>query len=485
MIKTTERILENYLSEIFTSSESLLIPHVAPIQIYKNLKKYSNSSFVTELTYNNRRIAVVCCESLYNIWIKNNEMQIYDSNNQLICNFKGASYESLAHINFLFKDTLKDFECIGQSIFALVSYDMARQFENRLNYNHTTNNIPDIWAVVPKVALVIDYDTYDTKIVINNLERKLGKTEVNQIIRAYQKEILSCSFPKNLSNGEKSDLAVKPQFNISKNKFCKMVEKAKEYIKAGDIFQVVLSVEAFIHTNNVPEDIFYYMCEANRGTTNFLINTKEFSMIGATPEILVEKIGQKCIIKPLAGTIAHNGGKDYEKERELLNNEKNCAEHRMLVDLARNDLGRVCKYNSVLPEELMKIEYYYSVMHIVSKIIGGIEENKSNFDLFKACFPAGTMTGAPKIRAMEIIDELETKSRGFYAGGLGFFMANDDLLTSIVIRSITIIDNIAYARAGAGIVYDSIPEEEYYECLNKLQNALVTLSKGDTCDFSN
>jgi anthranilate/para-aminobenzoate synthase component I len=262
-----------------------------------------------------------------------------------------------------------------------------------------------------------------------------------------------------------------PRATTSPEQYRTAVARAREYIQAGDIFQVVLSVEGECEIDEPATTLFRRMAEVNRQTANMLVETPMFTLVGASPEILVEKRGRECNIRPLAGTLAHAGVREPELEAQLLGDEKECAEHRMLVDLARNDLGRVCEYGSVLPHRLMTIEWFYNVLHISSEIRGIIREDRDALDLLINSFPAGTMTGTPKIRAMQIIDELEANPRGFYSGGLGFLTANGDLLTYILIRSLIVRDGLAFARAGSGIVYDSEPEREYRECLTKLQNA--------------
>ncbi len=269
--------------------------------------------------------------------------------------------------------------------------------------------------------------------------------------------------------------------NIVKQEFKKKIQKIKEYIRAGDCIQVVLSqrfslgkvqddfsIYRDLRSINPSPYMFYFRCEGTR-------------LIGSSPEVLVRKMGRSAEIRPIAGTRIR--GKSPEEDRKLeenlRNSKKEMAEHLMLVDLGRNDLGRVCEFKSIKVNDFATVERYSHVMHLVSGVTGDLKPRKDAFDLLKATFPAGTVTGAPKIRAMEIIDELEPEKRGPYAGCLGYFSFNQDMDMCITIRTIVITGGQAYVQAGAGVVYDSTPENEYQETLNKAR-ALVQAVNGNS-----
>jgi anthranilate synthase component I len=247
------------------------------------------------------------------------------------------------------------------------------------------------------------------------------------------------------------------------------VERAKEYIAAGDIIQVVLSQRQSLPLQTSPFQVYRALRGVNPSPYMFYLNFGECQLVGSSPEILVTEREGIATTRPLAGT-APRGKSPAEDQRlaeKLLADPKELAEHVMLVDLHRNDLGRVCEYGSVHVDELMRVERYSHVMHIVSNVVGRLRADKDAFDLLRAAFPAGTLSGAPKIRAMEIIDELEPVARGPYGGAIGYFSYNGDMDTCIALRTIVVKDGVAYIQAGAGIVADSDPATEWQETQNK------------------
>ena len=254
----------------------------------------------------------------------------------------------------------------------------------------------------------------------------------------------------------------------------KIVRKAKEYIFAGDVFQVVLSQRFRIPFKLPPFSLYRALRRTNPSPFLFFLNFGDFSVVGSSPEILVRLRDGKVTLRPLAGTRPRGATtvEDNALAEELLSDEKECAEHLMLLDLGRNDVGRVAKIGSVKVTEKMVIERYSHVMHIVSNVEGEIDDKHDAMDALAGGFPAGTVSGAPKIRAMEIIDELETEKRGIYAGTVGYFSANGSMDTCIVLRTAIVKDGTMYVQSGAGIVADSDPDSEHQECINKAQ-ALV------------
>lgn len=268
------------------------------------------------------------------------------------------------------------------------------------------------------------------------------------------------------------------QSNLSEEAFKACIEKVKSYIYEGDIFQLVFSQRFTFQSKKTPFDIYRTLRYVNPSPYMFYMNFGDYKLVGASPEILVRLQQGKATLRPLAGTRKRIIGEEEALSKDLLSDEKEVAEHIMLVDLGRNDLGRVCDYDSVKTTELMSIEKYSHVLHIVSNVVGTLQKGKDAFDLFKATFPAGTLSGAPKIRAMEIIEELETVRRGPYGGALGYFDFRGNMDLSIIIRTLLSKNGQYYMQAGAGIVADSDPSSEYQESLNKARGLILSALEG-------
>tara|TARA_B100001248_G_scaffold187718_1_gene143361 strand:- start:23 stop:1030 length:1008 start_codon:yes stop_codon:yes gene_type:complete len=287
------------------------------------------------------------------------------------------------------------------------------------------------------------------------------------------------SLIKNLDNKTYKEFKnINIKSNTPKNKFLAMVNKAKEYIKLGDIFQVVLSQRFETNLTKKPLDIYKKLRITNPSPFMFFFNFDDFQIIGASPEILVRLRDNKITVRPIAGTRprGRNKKEDIYYEKDLMNDKKELSEHLMLLDLGRNDAGKVSKINSVKVTESFIVERYSHVMHIVSNVVGEYNKKFSRFKSLMAGFPAGTVSGAPKIRAMEIIDELESVRRKVYAGGIGYFSANGEFDTCIALRTAVAKDKKFYVQAGAGIVADSKPINEYKETVNKAK-ALINALK--------
>jgi anthranilate synthase component I len=270
--------------------------------------------------------------------------------------------------------------------------------------------------------------------------------------------------------------------NVPKQKFFSNVLKAKEYITAGDIIQVVGSQRFSTSVTASPLDVYRAARSINPSPYMFLLELDGFSLVGASPEIHVRCENRKVEIRPIAGTRPRGKTpeQDAANEKELLADPKERAEHVMLVDLARNDLGRVCDFGSVKVKDLMIIERYSHVMHIVSQVEGRLSETKTPYDLMRATFPAGTLSGAPKVRAMQIISELEQTTRGPYGGCVGYFSFNGNLDCCITIRTALLKDGKAYVQAGGGWVNDSTPEAEYQETVNKSKAMLKAVALAES-----
>ncbi len=350
------------------------------------------------------------------------------------------------------------------------SYDMVRFFEHLPNKPEDVLNLPDSVFLITDKMVIFDHLSHTLKIVAcvslkdtKSLSRIYNdaEKEIEKIIDRLKKPLKNNNIKKFVSRNVNS--------NIGKDEFSKKVEKTKHYIKAGDIIQSVISQRFARKTNADPFDIYRALRLINPSPYMYFLKNDGFEIIGSSPEILVRKEDLKAETRPIAGTRPRGKNEDEELKLalELQSDPKELAEHIMLVDLGRNDLARVCLPGTVKTPHLMVIEKYSHVMHIVSSVEGVLKPGTDSFELFRACFPAGTVSGAPKVRAMEIIDELEPEARGPYAGAVGYFSFSDNMDMAITIRTIVLKDKTAYAQAGAGIVADSIPEKEYQETKNK------------------
>ncbi|NTV17748.1 MAG: anthranilate synthase component I, partial [Chlorobiaceae bacterium] len=278
--------------------------------------------------------------------------------------------------------------------------------------------------------------------------------------------------------------------NTTREEYLQKVEKAKDYIVAGDIFQVQISQRLRRPLNTRPFDVYRMLRTINPSPYLYYFDMKEFDIVGSSPELLVkverDSHGRRIVdTRPIAGT-RHRGITFEEDERialELLADEKELAEHLMLIDLSRNDIGRIAKIGTVETNEMMVVEKYSHVMHIVSNVRGELRDDLGTMDAFWSCFPAGTLTGAPKVRAMEIIYELEKEKRGLYGGAVGFLDFKGNLTTAIAIRTMVIEDNIIYFQAAGGIVADSKPESEYEETMNKMKAGITAVENIEALSY--
>ncbi|MFQ5849467.1 MAG: anthranilate synthase component I [Candidatus Binatia bacterium] len=363
-----------------------------------------------------------------------------------------------------------------------VSYDAVEQFHDISNVKRDPFGMPEIFFIFVQTLVAFDNLKHTIK-VIDNVKLN-GKVDLRKAYREANARIqrLVSSLHKQPSGleargiGEESGTR-KTHSNLTPAAFRSMTRKAKDYIRAGDIIQVVLSQRLETHTPADPFEIYRALRFINPSPYMFYLELEELRVIGSSPETLVRLTDDTIELRPIAGTRRRGSTPSEEKELEadLLSDPKERAEHIMLVDLGRNDVGRVAEVGSVQVNELMAIERYSHVVHLVSNIRGRMAPGKSPFDLFVSCFPAGTVSGAPKIRAMQIISELEPERRGLYAGAIGYFSFNGNLDTCIVIRTILIHGKKVCIHAGAGIVADSDPEKEYQETLNKARAMLKAI----------
>ena len=409
-----------------------------------------------------------------------NPDKIWDiNNNKITLNFSGKKIKiktnPLKYLNKLIKDfkikTPKRLPSMASMLVGYFSYDIIRYIEKIPNKCKDDLKIPDVRLSRPKNLII--YDNLKKK--IHYIENVYGDTKINNYEDTYNSILKKFELYKNFENIKlPNQFSFKPnrstiKSNTSKEKFKNLVKKAKGYIKKGDIFQVVLSQRFERKINKTPIEIYNNLRKSNPSPFMFYFNYKDFSVLGSSPEILVRLRKGEITIRPIAGT-RPRGRTSKEDDRyvsELLKDKKELAEHLMLLDLGRNDVGKVAKVNTVKVTEKFKVEKYSHVMHIVSNVIGKFNNQTSIFETLLSGFPAGTVSGAPKIRAMEIIDELEKNKRKLYAGGIGYFTPNNEFDTCIALRTALIKKDKFYVQAGAGIVADSKPEKEYAETVNK------------------
>jgi anthranilate synthase component 1 len=368
-----------------------------------------------------------------------------------------------------------------------LGYDMVRFMED-LPDSRPATDFPDSSFMVPKIVLV--HDSFKQTVTIVcwvQVDGDNGDVLYNNAVELIDGVIEKIKRPVSAEffEASRNDGLVSHDFssNMAKEQFEAMVEKAKEYIRAGDIIQVVLSQRFHTKTDLAPMVLYRALRHINPSPYLFFLQLGDIIQIGSSPEILVRKVGTNIELRPIAGTRKRGATpeEDLALERELLADPKETAEHLMLVDLGRNDVGRVARGGHVHVQDLLVIEKYSHVMHIVSGVHGEIAEGKDQFDVMAACFPAGTVSGAPKIRAMQIIDELELEKRGPYAGAVGYFGFSGNMDFCITIRTFIMKGKDLWIQAGAGIVADSEPEKEFEETVNKslgLRRAVELAEKG-------
>lgn len=371
-----------------------------------------------------------------------------------------------------------------------LAYDVVRQFERLPAMAKDDLDLPDALFLLPDTLLIFDNLSHRIKVVCNALvpeapPRRLREAyddaarKIDEVIEALRRP-LDVSRPRGGGAGE-----LQLYSSMSHGEFIEAVQRAQEYVRAGDVVQTVISQRLSTKTTADPFDIYRALRVVNPSPYMYYLRLGDFRVVGSSPEVLVRLEEGRIDLRPIAGTRprGQSDAEDLAMEQELLGDPKERAEHIMLVDLGRNDVGRVAEVGSVKVSELMTVERYSHVMHIVSNIKGVLAEGYDAFDLLRACFPAGTVTGAPKIRAMEIIDALERVRRGPYAGAVGYFGFSGNMDTCITIRTVVITDGTAHVQVGAGIVADSDPEREYEETMNKAKGMLKAIEMAESGDL--
>ena len=423
------------------------------------------------------------------IWKCEEEQSFLSSGDSV---FKPISGQPLSVFRNLLQQSVinlpKELPQSSAGLFGYFGYDMVRHVENLPNLNKDTIGLPDAMFIRPSIIAVLDGVKgevilvapvfYEPKVDEKEAFKK-AKEKISSAILELKKQTIT---DRNLGTpGEMEE----PTSNFTKDEYKAAVNKAKNYINNGDIFQVVPSQRWTQNFSYSPFSLYRSLRRTNPSPFMFYFNFGEFQVIGASPEILVRVFGKEVTVRPIAGTRPRGKTPEEDKqlEEDLLADKKELAEHLMLLDLGRNDVGRVAKIGSVKPTEQFVIERYSHVMHIVSNVVGQLSDEHDAVSAFFAGMPAGTVSGAPKVRAMEIIDELEPEKRGVYGGGVGYFSSGGDMDMCIALRTAVLKGNKLHIQAGGGVVFDSDPEAEYMETVHK-SNA-IRRAAADAAMFEN
>ncbi len=461
-------------------SKELLLDQFTPVSIYEKIKKlYKDKlTFLFESTVNSNdgNYSYIVIDVRERVWYENG-----------VCYHKNEQEEVLEVESNPLKFLQKYYKSIDKEFYkeksqelgiglidgfiGNVGYDIGKEFEpvlkKYMNNLEDQLNIPDLDLIRPKIILGFSHKT-SKLVMVTSIKEKKDDLEL------IEKELHT---PYQFTPLKKAEVIDEGKFNYTKEKFFEMVEKSKEMIRSGDVFQILMS-NRFIQNAKVDHLSFYRALRSkNPSPYLFLLEYEDFTIAGSSPEVMVRLVDGHILLRPIAGTRKRgkNLDRDLELEEEMLHDDKERAEHIMLVDLGRNDVGRVAQAGTVKVTELMRVERYSHVMHMVSDVEAKIDDKYDMFDLFAATFTAGTMTGAPKIRAMELIAEFEGIKRNFYSGSVAYFGFDGNMDSAITIRTTMLTKDKVIFQAGAGVVADSIPELEYLEVQNKLAANISTL----------
>ena len=455
--------------------KEISLTNASPLSVFNTFLRTKNSFLLESVEGGNKwaqySIIGLDCHDYFKI--SGNEVISFENNQQ-------TSFHSESPLD-LIKEKIEKYNCakfedlprfFGGYV-GFFAYESSKYAEKRIENlkekpSKFEENMPDIFLVKAKKLVVFDNFSNKIKIIINTFLDTGSYDQSIEEIAHIEDEL------KKENNFEPKDLSLKASeeafdSNFSKEDFLKAVSVAKDYIVDGDVMQVVLAQDFSKEFTHEPFDLYQALRFLNPSPYMYFLNFGICQVVGASPEILVRLQGDQITLRPIAGTRRRGSNEieDEENAKDLLSDPKELAEHLMLIDLGRNDVGKISKMGTVKVSEKMVIEKYSHVMHIVSNVEGSKKENLSFIDVLKSALPAGTLSGAPKIRAMEIINELEPSSRGIYGGAIGHISWDGDIDTAIAIRTAVIKNNKIHVGAGAGVVADSIPENEWNECLQK------------------
>ena len=462
-------------------SRLLMSDFLTPVSVYHKIRHLHEHSFLLESVQQNERIgrySIVGINPLITFKSHQEEIKLIVGSEEI--ELEGNPFDLLKELHqSVTADPINspDFD-FSLTWIGYVGYDMIRNIENIPNSNKDGYNVPESFLVLPSILLVIDHVKQVLNLITLSIDDDENQSHLDEVINNVINCLNSSSEPMVLDVPENDVIDMSEiRSNVTEDEFKKNVIKGKQHIVDGDVFQVVLSQRFEMDYDGDYFMIYRTLRRINPSPYMYCLSYGDFQIIGSSPEMLVQLEADKVMISPIAGTRPRGKTPEEEKklEEDLLSDEKELAEHRMLIDLARNDIGRVCQPGSVTPEKMMFVENYSHVKHIVSNVSGKLEEQSDAIDLIKAVFPAGTLSGTPKIRAMEIIDDLENVRRGIYAGSIIFWNFKGYLNSCIIIRSVLIQNGKAYIQAGAGIVNDSTPEMEYIESVNKASAVIAAI----------
>ncbi len=460
--------------------KTILFDQLTPVALYGKIKEVFSDEitmlFESVVNTSDGNFSFITVGAKERLMYKDKTTQYTDSSNitKVIdkdpFSFLKEYYKSVDKKTYKEKASEVGFSFVDGFI-GFIAYDMVKVFEPTLEESMDNLidplNTPDLDLVRPKIIIAYSHKSAKLTLILNDNSMDWG-------IKSIENILTSTSAPMPLKavrlDGEGS-------FSIDEERFKRLVDESKENIRSGDIFQILLA-NRYTQKGQIDPLSFYRVLRSkNPSPYLFLLDYEDFSICGSSPEVMVRLTEGEILLRPIAGTRKRgkNVARDKELEIEMLNDPKECAEHLMLIDLGRNDVGRVAKTGTVEVTDMMRVERYSHVMHMVSDVEAHIDDDKDMFDLFAATFTAGTMTGAPKIEAMKLIAQYEGLKRGFYSGSVGYFSFNGNMDSAIAIRTSLIKADSITLQAGAGIVADSIPELEYLEVKNKLGALLATL----------
>ena len=462
-----------------------------PVSAYFKLAGNAKFSFLLESVEGEEKVA------RYSFLAKDPEMIIHSKDNKFSISRRQSAQKFVKETFEITDNPLKSIRKIMRrykfvpvkglppfcgGMVGYLGYDIVRFFEKLENKPEDDLELPDMLLVLAKELVIFDHMNHTMKVVhCVSIPDKCPDSEKKRLyqaaLRDIDKWVAKIRQPVKMVRGQKPVSSLKTRSNFTAKEFAGIVSRAKKDIRSGEIIQVVLSQRLTVGLQTPPINIYRMLRSLNPSPYMYFLKFGDIQIIGTSPELLIRCQDRVVETRPIAGTRPR--GKDEQEDealkKDLLTDPKERAEHVMLVDLGRNDIGRVCESGSIHVSEFMEVEKYSHVMHIVSNVKGRLKKGKDAFDVLEAAFPAGTVSGAPKIRAIEIIDQLENVSRGPYAGCIGYFSFSGNLDSCITIRTIVVKKDKAYIQAGAGIVADSIPAKEYKETLNKARAQVLAI----------
>jgi len=462
--------------------KTLLFDQLTPVALYGKIKEVFPGEitmlFESVVNTSDGNFSFITIGAQERLIYKNKTTSYIDSTGNIKTikedpfSFLKAYYKNIDKQSYQKKASEVGFSFVDGFI-GFIAYDMVKVFEPTLEESMDDLldplNTPDLDLVRPKMIIAYSHKSAKLTLILNDTSMASAFDTIEDILHS------TCT-PMPLKAVE---LEAEGSFSIDEARFKALVDESKENIRSGDIFQILLA-NRYTQKGKIDPLSFYRVLRSkNPSPYLFLLDYEDFSICGSSPEVMVRLTEGEILLRPIAGTRKRgkNAIRDKELEQEMLDDPKECAEHLMLIDLGRNDVGRVAQTGTVKVTDMMRVEKYSHVMHMVSDVQADIDEDKDMFDLFAATFTAGTMTGAPKIEAMKLIAQYEGLKRGFYSGSVGYFSFDGNMDSAIAIRTSLIKPDSITLQAGAGIVADSIPELEYLEVKNKLGALLATLKE--------